>query len=72
MVHIVVDSDLKLSKTHFKNFDELRLEISLAEQKNYVVPEKHKRLLDQRMATEQDQGRSWESIKAELSAKYAA
>ncbi len=61
MVQITIDGDVQFSKKHFNNIEELILEISVLdkpvfERKDYVVPEHHKKMLDERLAKAEKNG----------------
>lgn len=46
MVQITIGGDLKLSKTHFENVDELKMELGMVQAFQYEVPKEHKEVLD--------------------------
>jgi len=46
MVQITIGGDLKLSKTHFENVEELKMELGMIQALQYEVPNEHKDILD--------------------------
>ncbi|CAM1364366.1 hypothetical protein [Tenacibaculum xiamenense] len=61
MVQITIDGDIQFSKKHFKNIEELILEITLLDgeafqKKDFIIPEYHKKMLEERLANAEKNG----------------
>ncbi len=61
MVQITIDGDVQFSKKHFKNIEELKIEIALLDgvafqKKDWVMPEHHKKMLDERLTEAEKDG----------------
>lgn len=74
MINITIDKDIKLSKTHFADLEELQEEILLQIQSNFELSDEHKRILDERekvldMAV--TKGKSWEEVRANIKRRNA-
>jgi len=48
MTSITFDKDIQLSKTHFRDLEELQQELILMSHKKFVVTDGHKEILDTR------------------------
>ena len=71
MTTIIIDKDLNFSKTHFRNIEELQMEILLMNERSELSPE-HIRVLKEREAESDnatDDGFTFEELKASIRRK---
>ncbi len=70
---ITFDEDVNLSKSHFKNLEDLQMEILLMEERAKLSPEHIKILKEREQEADNatDEGLSWEEVKANLRRKHA-
>jgi len=69
MTTIIIDKDLNFSKTHFRNIEELQMEILLMNERSELSPE-HIRILKEREADNAtDDGFTFEELKASIRRK---
>ena len=74
MTKITINKDVKLSKTHFADLEELQEEILYQLHTNFELSDQHKEILDQRL-NELDNGsksgKSWSEVRSNLKRKNA-
>jgi len=71
MTTIIIDKDLNFSKTHFRNIEELQMEILLMNERSELSPE-HIRILKERETEADnatDDGFTFEELKASIRRK---
>jgi len=71
MTTIIIDKDLNFSKTHFRNIEELQMEILLMNERSELSPE-HIRVLKEKEAEADnatDDGFTFEELKASIRRK---
>ncbi len=70
---ITFDEDVNLSKRHFRNLEELRMEMLLMEEQAGLSPEHIKILKEREREADNatDEGLSWEEVKANIRRKNA-
>lgn len=74
MTNITIDKDIKLSKTHFADLEELQEEILFQIHSNFEVSDEHKKILDERereLDSHSQKGKSWQEVRANLKRKNA-